>query len=66
MSYTVFHRTWWRKNSDWPNGLEPAPGRQKFIATVETEEEAQALCKQWCRDHAPGVLSDKAEYTSAY
>ena len=63
MSYTVFHRTWWRENPEWPNGLEPCPGRRIAIAlNVETEEEAREMCKAWCRDHAPGRLSDKAEY----
>ena len=63
MSYTVFHRTWWRENPEWPNGLEPCPGRRITIAlNVPTEEEAREICRDWCRNHAPGRLSDKAEY----
>lgn len=61
--YEIFHRTWWKENPAWPNGLEPGVGRSHHIGYVETEEEARDWCKAWCRDHAPGRLSDKAEYT---
>jgi len=44
--YRVFHRTWWRENPRWPNGLEPCAGRKTTAATVETEEEARALCRE--------------------
>ena len=60
--FKVFHRTWWRLNPDWPNGLEPAPGTKRFITWAYTEEEARAICREWARYHAPGRLSDKAEY----
>ena len=30
--YNVFTRTWWRKNPDWPNGLEPCIGPKTYIA----------------------------------
>ncbi len=23
MAYKVFHRTWWKNNPEWPDGLEP-------------------------------------------
>lgn len=62
MSYTVFHRTWWRRNPDWPGGREPGVGKRHFIAKVWSEEEARQLCREWNQSHDPGLLSDKAEY----
>jgi hypothetical protein len=60
--YRVFHRTWWKENLAWPNGLEPEAGEKHEIETVETEKEARELCREWNRKHAPGRYSDKAEY----
>lgn len=46
--YRVFRRTWWVENPAWPNGLEPEPGRKRYIphARFNTEEEASAYCKK--------------------
>jgi hypothetical protein len=30
--YNVFTRTWWRNNPAYPNGLEPSPGRKRYMA----------------------------------
>ena len=60
--YKVFHRTWWRRNPDWPDGREPGAGRPKTIAYVNTEAEAREACSTWNACHDPGFLSDKAEY----
>lgn len=65
-NYKVFHRTWWKRNPNWPDGREPGIGKSHHIGYAETEEEAREMCKLWCRDHAPGLLSDKAEYTSDF
>lgn len=63
MSYRVFVRDWWKENPSWPNGLEPNPGaRKRTIGWARTEEEAQVLCQDYNRRHAPGRLSRKAEY----
>ncbi len=62
MRYHVFHRTWWTKNSAYPNGLEPCAGKRATITYTRTELEAQAACKQWCAKYKLGPLSDKAEY----
>jgi len=63
MTYIVFHRTWWRRNKDWPEGLEPCAGKMHKIATyVPDEETAQKICKEWNASHDAGELSDKAEY----
>lgn len=64
-NFRIFHRTWWKRNPDWPNGLEPCPGRKIHIGYAATEEEARAMCKSWAKYHAPGDLSDKAEYEDA-
>jgi len=61
---TVFVRNWWKDNPKWPNGLEPDSGASKrVIATVDTEDEAREICKQYNLTHEPGRLSRKAEYT---
>lgn len=50
MRYRVFKRSWWKENKDgtWPNGLEPCPGKRRYIrgAVFDTEEEARDFCKQ--------------------
>lgn len=61
--YRCFTRTWWRNNPSWPNGLEPCAGRKRTIArNVQTEADAQAICRQYNESHKPGRLSKKAEY----
>ena len=60
--YVVFMRTWWRENPDYPDGLEPHLGARDVIATVETEGEARALCREINATNDPGRLSYKAEY----
>ena len=60
--FKVFHRTWWRHNPDWPDGLEPCPGRMRHIGYASTLDEAREMCRLWARDHAPGKLADKAEF----
>mgnify|MGYP001462523475 FL=1 len=61
--YKVFTRTWWRKNSEWPNGKEPHAGKKTTIArNVATEQEALQICQRWNATHKPGDLSKKAEY----
>tara|TARA_R110001606_G_scaffold350718_1_gene500877 strand:- start:94 stop:288 length:195 start_codon:yes stop_codon:yes gene_type:complete len=60
--YEVFHRTWWRINPDWPDGLEPHAGRKSHMAYAATEEIAQYMCKEYNDNHKPGQLSRKAEY----
>ena len=61
--YKVFHRTWWRENKDWPNGLEPHIGKSHYICKVRTEGEAIDACQAWNANHDAGRYSDKAEYT---
>ena len=60
--YDVFHRTWWRNNHDWPNGLEPHAGRKTYIERGVTWTEARRLCKEYNDENDPGRLSDKAEF----
>ncbi len=62
MAYRCFTRTWWRDNSEWPNGLEPHAGTETDHEGAETEEEARALCREWNNTHEPGRLSRKMEY----
>ena len=63
--YRVFHRTWWKRNKNWPDGKEPHAGKKHFVAWADTEAEARAICKRWNAAHDPGPLSDKAEYEEA-
>ena len=63
MAYRVFARNWWKRNSTWPDGLEPDPGARKtIIGKVSTEKEAQRLCEEYNSTHKPGILSRMAEY----
>jgi len=64
MKFTIFTRTWWKHNPDWPEGLEPHMGRKTIIGYANTEEEARAMCKDYNDSHKPGRLSKKAEYQS--
>jgi len=65
MKYKVFHRTWWKRNPSWPNGLEPHAGRKAYIGTAFSEDEARSMCEVWSANHNPGRLSRKAEYERA-
>jgi len=63
MSFNVFHRTWWRFNSDWPDELEPCVGRKHYIQKkIWSEDEARSIAQEWNSKHNEGRLSDKAEY----
>ena len=61
-SYSVFIRTWWRENPDYPDGLEPHAGFQFYLAHRMTEGEARAYAKEYNATHEPGRLSLKAEF----
>lgn len=64
--YVIFHCRWWKHNSEWPDGLEPAPSRPQFIKEVVGDvETARAACREWQAGHPPGRLSDKAEFQEA-
>ena len=60
--YRVFVRNWWRDNPNYPNGLEPSPGRKYTLDYVYTEKEARNMCREYNNTHNPGRLSRKAEY----
>jgi hypothetical protein len=60
--YCVFHRTWWKRNPDWPDHREPCSGKRHFICWAETPEQARAICQRWNASHDSGRLSDKAEW----
>ena len=62
--FFVFHRTWWKRNRNWPNGLEPSAGRKHAIGFATTEAAAQDMCRVWSANNAPGKLSRKAEFQS--
>ena len=71
--YRVFHRTWWRINPDWPNGLEPHAGRKVLIGLASSEEKAQVMCRKYNQamyskyntENKANKLSRKAEYEDA-
>jgi len=62
MSFNVFVRNWWKHNPEWPDGLEPCPGRKTYLAKGLTESEAQRMARHYNATHEPGKLSRKAEY----
>jgi len=63
--YKVFICNWWKRNPSYPNGLEPDPTSRKTTIkkNIKTEKEARELAQSWNRNHEPGPLSRKAEYT---
>jgi hypothetical protein len=63
--YNVFHRSWWKANSAWPDGREPGAGERHYIQKRVTLQDAHELCDQWNASHDPGQLSDKAEFEEA-
>ncbi len=65
MKFKVFTRNWWKRNPNWPNGLEPDPtARKTTIAHVETKVQAQNICHAYNANCNSGKLSRKAEYQS--
>lgn len=67
--FTVFTRTWWRENPDWPDGLEPCIGPKRTIGRCQTIEQAREMCRQYNettgQTKANQRLSRKAEFTEA-
>jgi hypothetical protein len=61
-NYRVFHRTWWKDNPSWPNGLEPHLGNKALIGFAGNQDQARAMCKAWNAEHDAGRFSDKAEF----
>lgn len=61
-NYQTFIRTWYRRNKDYPNGLEPHPGRKSIVRKHLTMEEARRMCEQYNNDNYPGPLSRKMEF----
>jgi hypothetical protein len=49
--YQVFSRTWWKRNADWPRGLEPDAGHKRKITTVDTTDEAREACAEFMATH---------------
>jgi len=66
MMYHVFHRTWWRDNPSWPNGLEPHAGEKTYLVRYVTSlNEAIELCREYNDSHESGRYSRKAEFEDA-
>ena len=63
--YDVFHRTWWKENPAWPDGLEPCPGKRTYLAQHVTYADSQEIVAAYARTHSPGRLSRKAEIERA-
>ena len=59
MAYRVFKRTWWIDNPEWPNGLEPGPGKRRYIrgARFETRREVIDYCRE--RNTEPRTAREK-------
>jgi hypothetical protein len=66
MKYKVFKRTWWKRNSNWPKGLEPSPGRKRTVQYFDTIEDARQFCKFHNNNSLPkhNPLSLKYEFES--
>ena len=65
-NYRIFSRSWWKRNPNYPNGLEPRIGRKNHICFATTEDEARIICKKWNDDymekHRYNRYSVKAEF----
>ena len=62
MSYKAFTRTWWKENSNWPNGLEPSVGKKTTLGIFNTDIEAMKCCEDYNKSQKLGRLSRKAEF----
>lgn len=61
--YRVFVRSWWKENPSYPRGLEPCMGKKHILQSqILNRAEAQNICREYNRTHAPGRLSRKAEF----
>ena len=65
--YRIFTRTWWVHNDDFPNGLEPCPGKKRTIAHASTLKRAREICADYNRTTAVSTkynreLGMKAEF----
>lgn len=63
-NFTVFTRTLWKNNPNWPNGLEPHLGRKTILRKGLTFEEARQVAESYNNSHNPGRFSRKAEISS--
>ena len=63
--YSVFVRTWWKRNPSYPGGREPGAGKKRYLRRHVTEADARAIARQYNETHEPGFLSKKAEYEQA-
>ena len=59
--YNVFHRTWWRDNPAYPNGLEPHIGKRTYLSRHVIYTDAREVADEYNRTHTFGRLSRKAE-----
>jgi hypothetical protein len=66
--YTIFTRTWWRINHNYPNKLEPKAGRKTYIKEVNTIEEAREFCIENNKNRPSSwlKLSRKYEFTEGH
>lgn len=63
--YRVFTRTWYKRNPQWPGGLEPHPGRKYILQYFTTRDQAYEYAAEWNKENEPGKLSRKAEFEKA-
>ena len=66
MIYRCFTRTWWKENSEWPNGLEPCAGQKKYVHGLcfDNEDDARQFAQAWNSENDPGRYSLKMEFES--
>lgn len=62
--YEIFKRTWWKKNANYPGGLEPHCGRKTHVKYVYGIEEARKVCAEINSTLEGRKLSLKAEFKS--
>lgn len=59
----VFVRNWYKKNDNWPNGIEPTFNAPKHYLKLDvSRDEAIKLCKEYNDNNEAGVLCKRAEF----
>jgi hypothetical protein len=59
--YSVFVRSWWKRDPTWPDGRRPHAGPRTYLGRHLSSSDALARSGQYNNTHEPGFLSRKAE-----
>jgi len=67
ITYYAFHRTWWKRVRGGmfhqQTRIIPCLGRRTILGHHLSYDEARQICEFYNRNHKPGILSRRAEFT---